>query len=196
MQKAVSRIGRGVWAVAGALAPLDWPVHRAAARSMSAGCGDGKRNACARGTAGTIRASLHTAPRTGGTDARRHDQCGDEQERVGHAHLPAAERSRPACPERACHYREHAVLTSVERGHACQAWLRHPALPTVATESAAFASRPPRPRNATTEPLRVAGLARHGRLGWYLREPAPVDTLTKSVAALSPCCRLSYSRQL
>jgi hypothetical protein len=59
--------------------------------------------------------AARTARRTGAADARRHGQCDAEQKRVGHAQGSTAGRERPACRCRACHHREHAALTPVDR---------------------------------------------------------------------------------
>ncbi len=117
VQNAVSRIIRGGQTVAGGHAALRWPVYRATARSTSAGCGDGTCNVCACCAPESERGvAFPAAFRTGTTDPRRHGQCGDEEERVGHAHNGTGEPQRPTCLQRACHYREHAVLTPLDRG--------------------------------------------------------------------------------
>ena len=114
-RNAVSRIGHGRRRGVGGSGPLWRPAgDRAAARWAAVGCGDGKSGARARDPR-SGKAALRTPRRTGVADARRHDQRGDEQKRVGHARGPTAERCRPSCRSRACHYRHHAILTSADR---------------------------------------------------------------------------------
>jgi hypothetical protein len=63
-------------------------------------------------------------------DARRHGRDGEPRERVGHARGPPAGSELPAKRSRACHHRERAILTPVDRGP-LQAVYRDPVRPTV-----------------------------------------------------------------
>ena len=63
-------------------------------------------------------------------DARRHGRDGEPRERVGHARGPSAGSELRAKRRRACHHRERAILTPVDRGP-LQAVSRDPVRPTV-----------------------------------------------------------------